>query len=87
MALRPALERFLDAGGRWFFNGHVMRPLLDGLMPYQAMTEPKRSEISRSLPAIRIRSSPASMSRRWRPTGAWRVSMGGAAIHRRPGPS
>ena len=46
MALRPALERFLDAGGRWFFNGHVMRPLLDGLMPYQAMTAPKRSDFA-----------------------------------------
>ncbi|HMB09868.1 hypothetical protein [Saliniramus sp.] len=46
MALRPALERFLDAGGRWFFNGHVMRPLLDGLMQYQPMTTPKRSDFA-----------------------------------------
>lgn len=46
MALRPVLERFLDRGGRWFFNGHVMRPFLDGLMPYQAMAEPKRSDFT-----------------------------------------
>lgn len=46
MALRPVLERFLDRGGRWFFNGHVMRPFLDGLMPYEVMAAPRRSDFT-----------------------------------------
>ena len=44
LPLRPALEDFLDAGGRWFFNGHVVRPLIAGLTPYEPITHPKRPD-------------------------------------------
>lgn len=44
MALRPALARFLDAGGRWVFNGHLVRPLIEGLQPYQPIPSPKRAD-------------------------------------------
>ena len=46
MGLRPALARFLDAGGRWVFNGHLVRPLVDGVQPYQPMTAPKRADFT-----------------------------------------
>lgn len=48
LALRPALARFLDAGGRWVFNGHLVRPLVDGLQPYQPITAPKRADFDLS---------------------------------------
>lgn len=44
LALKPALEAFLDKGGRWFFNGHVVRPLVDGLKQYRPIAEPKRPD-------------------------------------------
>ncbi|MDG3043003.1 hypothetical protein [Roseicyclus marinus] len=44
MALRPLLERFLDRGGRWVFNGHLVRPLVEGLFPYQPMRAPRRRD-------------------------------------------
>lgn len=31
MTMRDALTAFLDAGGRWFFNGHMVRPLINSL--------------------------------------------------------
>lgn len=43
-ALGPHLERFLDAGGRWFFNGHLVRPLIAGLAPYLPMLQPRRHD-------------------------------------------
>lgn len=46
MALRPALSRFLDAGGRWVFNGHLVRPLVAGLQPYQPIPAPKRADFT-----------------------------------------
>ena len=46
MALRPALARFLDAGGRWVFNGHLVRPLIEGLHPYQPIPSPKRADFA-----------------------------------------
>jgi len=46
LPLRPALEAFLDAGGRWFFNGHVVRPLLAGLAPFVPMAEAKRADFA-----------------------------------------
>ncbi|MFC7704174.1 hypothetical protein ACFQXB_08210 [Plastorhodobacter daqingensis] len=46
MALRPALARFLAAGGRWVFNGHLLRPLVEGLAPYQPIPAPKRSDFA-----------------------------------------
>jgi hypothetical protein len=44
LALTPALEAFLDKGGRWFFNGHVVRPLVDGLLQYRPIAAPKRAD-------------------------------------------
>jgi hypothetical protein len=44
LALRPALEAFLDAGGRWFFNGHIVRPLVAGLDPFVPMQDPRRAD-------------------------------------------
>lgn len=46
MSLRPALARFLDTGGRWVFNGHLVRPLVDGLQPYQPIPTPKRADFT-----------------------------------------
>ena len=44
MDLRPALSRFLDLGGRWVFNGHLVRPLVEGLQPYQPIPAPRRAD-------------------------------------------
>lgn len=41
MALRPAFARFLDTGGRWFFNGHMVRPLVAGMATYRPMQAPR----------------------------------------------
>lgn len=46
MSLRPALARFLNAGGRWVFNGHLVRPLVEGLQPYQPIPAPKRADFT-----------------------------------------
>lgn len=48
LGLRPALEAFLDAGGRWFLNGHLLRPLVAGLGLYQPMLAPKRADFTHS---------------------------------------
>ncbi|GAA6202311.1 hypothetical protein [Aquicoccus sp. SU-CL01552] len=48
LALRPAIEAFLDRGGRWFFNGHVVRPLIDGLAPFEPMAMPKRPDFDQT---------------------------------------
>ena len=48
LALRPALEAFLDAGGRWFFNGHILRPLVEGLQFYRPMEAPKRPDFAQT---------------------------------------
>lgn len=48
MGLRPALERFLDAGGRWFFNGHLVRPLVEGLGQFRPLLAPKRADLDLS---------------------------------------
>lgn len=48
LSLRGALAAFLDAGGRWFFNGHVVRPLLDGLAQYRPLAAPKRPDFDLS---------------------------------------
>lgn len=44
LTLKPALEAFLDKGGRWFFNGHLVRPLVDGLQQYRPIMAPKRTD-------------------------------------------
>lgn len=41
LALVPALTRFLDQGGRWFFNGHILRAIIPGVAPYEPMPDPK----------------------------------------------
>lgn len=48
LKLKPALEAFLDRGGRWFFNGHVVRPLVDGLLQYRPIAAPKRPDFDLS---------------------------------------
>lgn len=48
LKLKPALEAFLDQGGRWFFNGHVVRPMLDGLHQYQPIANPRRPDFDLS---------------------------------------
>jgi len=40
LTLKPHLEDFMDRGGRWFFNGHIVRPLLEGLGLYLPMEKP-----------------------------------------------
>lgn len=44
--MRHALADFLDAGGRWFLNGHMVRPLVDGMAQYRPIVEPKRPDYS-----------------------------------------
>ena len=44
LTFKPALEAFLDRGGRWFFNGHMVRPLVDGMAQYRPIAEPKRAD-------------------------------------------
>ena len=44
LKLKPALEAFLDRGGRWFFNGHMVRPLVDGMAQYRPIAAPKRPD-------------------------------------------
>jgi hypothetical protein len=42
--MRDTLAAFLDAGGRWFFNGHMVRPLVDGMGQYRPIEAPKRAD-------------------------------------------
>ena len=44
LQLKPALEAFMNKGSRWFFNGHIVRPFLDGLHQYQPISAPKRAD-------------------------------------------
>lgn len=46
MALRSTLARFLETGGRWVFNGHLARPLVESLQPYQPIPAPIRSDFT-----------------------------------------
>lgn len=48
LTLTHELEAFMDAGGRWFFNGHIVRPLLSGLNIYEPMQAPKRADFTQS---------------------------------------
>lgn len=45
MAHQPALEGFLDRGGRWFFSGHMLRVFTQGLRIFQPMIRAKQSEL------------------------------------------
>lgn len=42
---RPAMEDLLARGGRWFFNGHVMRELVSGLQTYVPIRNAKRADL------------------------------------------
>jgi hypothetical protein len=46
LGMRHALADFLDAGGRWFLNGHMVRPLVDGMAQYRPIVEPKRPDFT-----------------------------------------
>lgn len=48
LAMKAALASFLDAGGRWFFNGHMVRPLVDGMAQYRPIANPKRADFDLS---------------------------------------
>ena len=42
---RDAMQDLLARGGRWFFNGHILRPLLPGLRIYQPIPNAKRADL------------------------------------------
>jgi len=44
-AFSDQLEGFLNRGGRWFFNGHMMKPLVAGLGIYQHVGETGKSAL------------------------------------------
>lgn len=46
MAFSETLEAFLTRGGRWFFNGHFMRPLVFDLKPYEHVNEPGKDALA-----------------------------------------
>lgn len=46
MEHRDALAGFLDAGGRWFFNGHVMRSFVDGMDIYRPLVNARRGDLA-----------------------------------------
>ncbi|CAH1669675.1 conserved hypothetical protein [Chelatococcus asaccharovorans] len=45
LRFRDAVEDLLDRGGRWIFNGHVMRPLVDGLRNYVPLPSQRRADL------------------------------------------
>jgi hypothetical protein len=46
MQHRPALQALLDRGGRWFFNGHILREFVDGLARYVPLQQPRRADLA-----------------------------------------
>jgi hypothetical protein len=42
----PEIERLLGRGGRWFFNGHVMRPFVPGLRNFVPLDKPRRADLA-----------------------------------------
>lgn len=46
LAHSAALQSLLDRGGRWFFNGHMLRRFVDGLDTYRPITKPKRADFA-----------------------------------------
>jgi hypothetical protein len=44
LEMKDSLAAFLARGGRWFFNGHMVRPLVAGIGPYQPIRQPKRAD-------------------------------------------
>lgn len=45
MTYTEVLQNFLNRGGRWFFNGHFMRPLVPGLKTYVPIKKAKRHDL------------------------------------------
>ena len=45
MRLSEALSGFLDRGGRWFFNGHILRLFVAGLGIYQPIRNAGRADL------------------------------------------
>jgi len=43
-----AVRTFLDRGGRWIYNGHILRPILPELSTYIPMRQPKRSDLDQT---------------------------------------
>lgn len=44
MAYREQLAALMARGGRWFYNGHILRPFLDGLRAYVPIPNAKRAD-------------------------------------------
>jgi hypothetical protein len=44
LAHADAYTALLDRGGRWFFNGHVMREFVEGLGRYVPLIAPRRAD-------------------------------------------
>lgn len=45
LAWSDATQALLKRGGRWFYNGHIMRQLIPGLHIYQPIVRAKRSDL------------------------------------------
>lgn len=46
LAHAPALTAMLNRGGNWFFNGHILRPAIDGLAMYVPLKKPRRADLN-----------------------------------------
>lgn len=46
LTFRPQLDALLARGGRWFFNGHILRELVSGLGIYQPIIKAKRVDLA-----------------------------------------
>lgn len=40
-----AVQALLKRGGRWFYNGHILRPLIPGLHTYQPIVRARRADL------------------------------------------
>lgn len=54
LAMKPALEAFLDRGGRIILNCHMLRPFVDGPGLFVPMEKPRRSDFN----LVRVRPHP-----------------------------
>ena len=45
LAFAEDLGALLARGGRWFFNGHILRPLVPGLQTYVPIQQAKRADL------------------------------------------
>lgn len=45
LAFSGAVQAMLARGGRWFFNGHVMRELIPGLRTYVPIPQARRADL------------------------------------------